>query len=606
MDQNSEEYQKIGFKEFYNITKWALGMLYSFDKTKTILWIGTAIIQQSQDFLYTLIFAKAIDALIKVAQTPDAHISSLYPYLGIILAYNLLISVFGFLRGYAASSLRMLSRPKIRQSFYYKLNKLGIQTLEQPDINDKMHRADDYLGNMMPYLGSAVQAIASIIKTIASFFIVLGFMPIFTPIIILTSVPYLFFDRWIRRKIYKVDYENTEKRRAAGSCASNLTNPAQMHEISLTGAFSLLDKKYITFYDWLNTKMLKIMNQGRSGSYAFGFVTDAVILMGYIELFKKLIVKVISVGDVVFWMRTLNIFQNSLSDTMQYLNDLWENSVQLKDTYILYQTKPVYKEGHIVLPKWDCGPVIEFKDVCFKYPRNERNVIQNLNLKINRGEKLAIVGQNGAGKTTLIKLISRLYPVTEGILLINNININDIKSESLFQNIGVLFQDFNIYPQLTVKENIAIGKPDVDPDELKIRIAAQTADAMDFINAYPNKFDQILSERYKGGIRPSTGQWQKIAIARFFYRNAPLVIFDEPTASIDAVSEYHIFNKIYEFFENKTVIIISHRFSTVRNADRIIVMDDGKIIEEGKHNDLMTLNGRYAEAFLLQAKGYEQ
>jgi len=139
-----------------------------------------------------------------------------------------------------------------------------------------------------------------------------------------------------------------------------------------------------------------------------------------------------------------------------------------------------------------------------------------------------------------------------------------------------------------------------------MRVAAQTADAIDFIEEYPKKFDTIMSERYKGGIRPSTGQWQKIALARFFYRNPPLVIFDEPTASIDPDSEYNIFSKIYDFFEDKTVIIISHRFSTVRNADRIIVLDNGEIAEQGTHEELIKLGGKYANSFKLQAEGYKE
>jgi len=170
--------------------------------------------------------------------------------------------------------------------------------------------------------------------------------------------------------------------------------------------------------------------------------------------------------------------------------------------------------------------------------------------------------------------------------------------------VGILFQEFNRYPELTAKENILISRSNEKPDEMGIRNAASAADSLEYIKSLPNGFDTVLSEKYEGGIRPSTGQWQKIAIARFFYRNAPLVMFDEPTASIDAESEYNIFGKIYDFFEDKTVIIISHRFSTVRNADRIIVIDKGKIIEEGTHTHLMSINGKYAKDFKLQAEGY--
>ncbi|KKT69349.1 MAG: ABC transporter, ATP-binding/permease protein [candidate division WWE3 bacterium GW2011_GWB1_44_4] len=250
------------------------------------------------------------------------------------------------------------------------------------------------------------------------------------------------------------------------------------------------------------------------------------------------------------------------------------------------------------------GPKIALDNVSFSYPNSEKRVLNNVSLTIQAGEKVAIVGHNGAGKTTLVKLLCRIYQPTNGKIVVNVDNLSSLALPSWYQNIGVLFQEFNTYPQLSVKENIYIGNASEQVDEVAIRLAAQSADAAAFIDEFPAKFDQILSEKFKGGIRPSTGQWQKLAIARFFYRNAPLVIFDEPTASIDAVSEYNIFNRIYDFFKQKTVIIISHRFSTVRNADRIIVLDHGEIVEEGTHAALMSNNGYYAKAFTLQAKGY--
>jgi ATP-binding cassette, subfamily B, bacterial len=198
-----------------------------------------------------------------------------------------------------------------------------------------------------------------------------------------------------------------------------------------------------------------------------------------------------------------------------------------------------------------------------------------------------------------------MYQATSGSILINNVNINDLSAESLHANMGVLFQDFNTYSYLNVRDNIMLGKPDAPIDENAIQAAAENADAVEYINNLSQGFDNLLSERYKGGIKLSTGQWQKLAIARFFYRNAPLLIFDEPTASIDAMSEYNIFNRIYSFFKDKTVILISHRFSTVRNADRILVLNHGKIVEEGTHEELMKLGGEYTRSFTLQAEGYK-
>jgi len=251
--------------------------------------------------------------------------------------------------------------------------------------------------------------------------------------------------------------------------------------------------------------------------------------------------KVLSIGNVAFWMRSLNILETSVTRAINSFNDVSESAIQIKDVYSLFMMDPILLDGKEILPKFENGPSVEFDRVSFSYPEAKKMVIKNLSLKIGAGEKIAIVGHNGAGKTTLVKLLCKFYETTEGKILLNGTDISNIKSESLYENLGTLFQDFNTYNSLTVKDNITIGNTEIEPDDTKIRAAAQTADALEFIEEYPNKFETILSERYKGGIRPSTGQWQKIALARFFYRNAPFVIFDEPTAAIDPDSEYKIF-----------------------------------------------------------------
>jgi ABC-type multidrug transport system fused ATPase/permease subunit len=282
-----------------------------------------------------------------------------------------------------------------------------------------------------------------------------------------------------------------------------------------------------------------------------------------------------------------------------------DSGVRLKDALELFELYKPEVDGEKNLETGKKPPAIEIKNITFTYPNGKSPVITNLNLTFKPGEKVAIVGENGAGKTTLVKLITRIYRPQVGEVSLNEININELKKTSLYKKFGVLFQDFNSYGNLSVTENIQIGKTSRKVDKELIEKALIKADAMNFVKEYPNFMDQILSERYKGGIRPSGGQWQKIAIARLFYRNAPILILDEPTASIDAVSEAKIFDNVYKFMKGKTVIIISHRFSTVRNADRILVLDKGKIIEEGTHEQLMKMDGKYAHAFRLQAKGYK-
>jgi len=313
----------------------------------------------------------------------------------------------------------------------------------------------------------------------------------------------------------------------------------------------------------------------------------------------------ISIGTTTFQIINLSVFSNNLEDASGRFGSVYEDGIRFNDLKKIFEITPPFPDGKMDYIYSEKPPLINFNAVTFKYPDSDIEVIKNLNLEIKPGEKIAIVGENGAGKTTLVKLLCRFYQVNEGAIFLDEKNINDLKIDSWHKNLGVLFQDFNTYPNLTVKENIYLGKSGEKLDINRMIKAAQSASADEFIKKYPKGYEQILSEKYAGGIRPSTGQWQKIAIARFFYRNSPVVVFDEPTASIDAISEAKIFKEIYDFFKDKTVIIISHRFSTVRNADKIYVLDNGKIIESGNHKELLKSKGKYAEAFKVQAKGYE-
>ncbi len=601
---SKQGYSKIDLGEFIKITKWVFLLVYKSHPWLLISYLGSEIILEWQDLVYAFIFSKAIDQLISTAQVPGATLESLYPYLIFLLAYTVVQTIMQLANSYAITTLRITNRYDTRKALYFKLNSLGIQTLEIPEVNDKITRANDYLGNVLPYLNETVRVLARGIKLLTTLVLVVSFMPIFVLILAVSMIPFILFDKKMRSVIYKFDYDTTERGRISGSISGDLSNSTRLHEIGVTGAFNFLDKKFSDIQEFLINFRLKFFKQWRTGNYALGFLTDLTLLYGYIQIFQRLISKIISVGDVVFWMRTFQILQNALQNLLVGFNDLFEFSLQLKDTYRLFQTKPVLEDGTVELPVMSKGPKIEFKDLSFVYPNGSKKALDNISITLEPGEKVAIVGHNGAGKTTLIKLLTRFYLPTKGNVLVNETDIKEIKLETLYKNMGVLFQDFNTYPVLSVKDNIAIGHPDMKPDIDRIKTAAAAADATDFIEDYPNKYDQMLSEKIKGGTRPSTGQWQKIALARFFYRNSPLVIFDEPTAAIDPMSEYNIFNKIYEFFKGKTVIIVSHRFSTVRNADRIIVLEKGKILEEGTHKELMDKNGYYAKAFNLQARGY--
>ncbi|MEI7990441.1 MAG: ABC transporter ATP-binding protein [Chloroflexota bacterium] len=247
---------------------------------------------------------------------------------------------------------------------------------------------------------------------------------------------------------------------------------------------------------------------------------------------------------------------------------------------------------------------IEFVDVSFRYPGTEINILHNFNMKINSGEKIALVGENGAGKSTIIKLILRFYDVTEGKILLNGTDIKNVDLGKWRTSVGALFQDFIKY-QFTFKENIVLGNTRNQNNKDLMNEVVEKAGIEECLQNLPNGYQQVVGKMFDGGMDLSGGQWQKLALARAFYRDAPILILDEPTSAIDAKAEYEIFERVQKLQDNKTVIIISHRFSTVRNADRILVLNGGKIIEEGDHQQLLAKDGVYAELFNLQAKGYK-
>jgi ABC-type multidrug transport system fused ATPase/permease subunit len=238
-----------------------------------------------------------------------------------------------------------------------------------------------------------------------------------------------------------------------------------------------------------------------------------------LNIIGKIIRDNLSVGRLYFYISMVERFESNLDMMFGDLVTLREMSLRIDDTYQFFNLKQSFSDGKIELSKFKKPPEISCRNVCFKYPNTKRLILDNLNLEIKAGEKIAIVGVNGAGKTTLIKLLLRFYQTTDGDILINSDNIDDLKIETYYKNVGTLFQDFKEYGAFSAEENIFVGDVSKGIDEKSVKEAARKSDAHDFINLYPNKYKQILSESFTNGIRPSTGQWQKIAISRLFYRN---------------------------------------------------------------------------------------
>ena len=245
----------------------------------------------------------------------------------------------------------------------------------------------------------------------------------------------------------------------------------------------------------------------------------------------------------------------------------------------------------------------EFRNVSFAYPGTERRVLRDFNFHLHPGERIALIGENGQGKTTVVKLITRLYDPTEGEILLDGVDLREYDLDDLHHEMGVIFQDFMRY-EMTARDNIGVGRVERDSTEDEIERAAEKSLAASVIAKLPRHYDQMLGRRFETGVELSGGEWQRVALARAYLRDAQLLILDEPTAALDARSELEVFERFAELTEGKMALLISHRFSTVRMADRIVVLEGGRLVEQGRHEELMALGGRYAGMFEMQAASY--
>jgi ATP-binding cassette subfamily B protein len=311
------------------------------------------------------------------------------------------------------------------------------------------------------------------------------------------------------------------------------------------------------------------------------------------------------IGTMAFLLGSFGSFEGGLIGFFSGIAYQFEWSLYAKDMFTVIDTEPLLtdREG-AVMASPDVAPRIEFRDVSFAYPNTDRLILKNVNLTIESGERLAIVGLNGAGKSTLIKLLMRFYDPTGGEILVNGVDLKQIERESWWSLVAALFQDYADY-KFPVKEVIALGRSNGNGHLRKVVRAAKEAEAHPFIEAFASQYNQMIGKEFDGGVDLSVGQSQKLALARSMYRAPRLMILDEPTASIDAESEDRIFASLEAGSGERTQIVISHRFSTVRRSDKICVLQDGAVSELGTHAELMDNNQTYARLFRLQAKGYE-
>lgn len=481
---------------------------------------------------------------------------------------------------------------------------LDLEDFEDAELQDKLDRARRQTMGRMGLLGQLFGQAQDAI-TVVSFAIgLLAYAPWLMVLLAVALIPAFVGESHFNALNYSLNFQWTPERRQLEYLRQVGASVETAKEVKIFN----LNRFFIERFRTLSQKFYEA-NAKLAGKRAFwGVLLAALGTLGYYVAYAYIAWRTVrgdfSIGDLTFLAGSFRRLRQLLESLLVGFSQVAGQALYLDDLYSFFEITPEIrsKPDAIRVPQ----PIRQgfvFDNVGFRYEGADRWALRGLSFELHAGEVLALVGENGAGKTTLVKLLARLYDPDEGRILLDGRDLRDYDLDDLRANTGVIFQDFVRY-HLTAAENIGVGLIDAMGDRDRIALAARKGMADEVVASLPKGYDQIIGRRFKEGVDLSGGQWQKIAIARAYMRDAQVMILDEPTAALDARSEFEVFERFKELSDGKTAVLISHRFSSVRMADRILVLADGKVESSGTHEQLMTQAGRYAELFELQAAGY--
>ncbi len=536
---------------------------------------------------------------------PWNGVLSLAPYLFMIILFLAISNIIRQARLLAEKNLRSRMRLHIHCLIIEKALTLDLSHFENADYYDKLQNAraeaDFRVSDIVVQTFKLIQSIITFISFAA---LLIRFNPLLILILIGATLPSFGMQQRYGQLTFRLLTGQAPERREMKYYERLLTVDRNAKEVKLFGLGQTLLQRYIEWFWKLFREDMHLARRRSVVSVMWGMLGLVGYFVAIAWIIFRAIAQTITFGDAVL---NLEAFERShyLGQTiLNTLLKLYENNLFVTNVFEFLKL-----ESQLPVPADPLDfPVsikhaIEFDNLSFKYPSQEDWTLRNINLKLYPGEKLALVGLNGAGKTTLVKILAGLYPPTEGRVLVDGVDLHQFDLHQWHKKIGVIFQDF-VHYQFAAAENISFGQIEFADDQERIVNAAKKGGAHEVLENLPNGYATRLGKWFEDGFQLSIGQWQKVALSRAFMRDADLLILDEPTASLDAQHEFQIFEQFHELTDGKMAVLISHRFSTVRMADRIVVIEKGKITELGNHNELMANESTYAQLFNLQAQGY--
>jgi ATP-binding cassette subfamily B protein len=587
-------------------------------RTSPALTLGQAALRIVRALLpvVTLYVGKLIiDEVVLLAARAHAHdslrqwmASGELDHLGWLIALEFGLAVASDVLGRFVSLLDSLLSEQFSNETSLRLMEhaatLDLEDFEDSELQDRLERARRQAAGRTGLIGQLFSQTQDVLTIISFGAGLVVYAPWLIALLAIALLPAFVGEAHFNAQSYSLNFARTPERRELDYVRQTGASAETAKEVKIFGLNRFLIERYRTlaasFFDANRRIALR-----RAG---WGSVLSAIGTVAYYVAYAYIVWRTLhgefTIGDLTFLAGSFRRLRNLLEGLLMGFSQVAGQALYLDDLFSFFDIRPeIVPPPH---PRPFPVPIrrgFAFENVGFRYPGAERWAVRGLTFELRAGEILALVGENGAGKTTLVKLLARLYDPDEGRILLDGYDLREYDLFALRANVGVIFQDFVRY-HFTAADNIAVGRIEARDDRPRIVAAAEQSLADQVIDKLPGGYDQILGKRFRTGIDLSGGEWQKIAIARAYMRDAQLLILDEPTAALDARAEFEVFQRFKELSRGKTVVLISHRFSSVRMADRIVVLVDGSVEAVGTHAELLEHGGRYAELFELQAAGY--
>jgi ATP-binding cassette subfamily B protein len=481
---------------------------------------------------------------------------------------------------------------------------LDLIAYEDPVFYDRLERARVQATDRLVMIQAIGRLVQQAITTITLSVSIMFFSPWLMLLLVAGVLPAFLGESHFAFLGYAKNFRQTPMRRQLDYLRVLGGSKEAAKELKLFGLKNFLSERFTRLSDEIYDENVALNRRKLLAGAALSMIGTAGYYSAYVFVIWRTASGALSIGSMTFLTLAIQQASSNIEQIFSTIAGIGDQALFLTDLLAFFEMKPTIRSKPNALPA--PRPIthgVEFRNVSFSYPGNSRRVLDDINFHLHTGERMALIGENGQGKTTIVKLITRLYDPTEGQILLDGIDLREYDLEDLHREIGVIFQDFMRY-EMTALENIAVGRVEEIGNLELLKSAAQKSMADQTIERLPLGYDQMLGRRFDQGVDLSGGEWQKVALARAYLRDAQLLILDEPTAALDARSEFEVFHRFAELTLGKMALFISHRFSTVRSADRILVLANGKIAEEGTHDQLARLGGRYAEMFEMQASSY--